>query len=122
MRVLIVDDEDINRKVVAVLLSKRGIEVHEARSGAQSIMMAKVEMYDFILMDIRMPEMNGFDAARAIMESGGLSAKAPIIALTAHATDRDKEWAAAAGMKGFLRKPFSVEETMSMFNSLILDE
>ena len=106
MRVLIVDDEDINRKVVVVLLSKRGIEVHEAKSGAQSIMMAKVEMYDFILMDIRMPEMSGielFDRLRA------LQCRLPVIFLTGHGDVPMAVQALKDGAFDFIEKPFTPE-------------
>ena len=81
MRVLVVDDDTVSRTVVEVLLSKHGIEVHEAKSGLQAISMTRNASYDFILMDIKMPEMNGFDAARAIINSKGPCAKSPIIAL-----------------------------------------
>jgi CheY-like chemotaxis protein len=119
MRVLIVDDEKINRKVVVALLSRRGYEVLEASSGAQALNLCQCERFDFILMDIRMPEMNGFDAARQILQSSVANADVPIVALTAHATDSDRQRADQAGMKGFLRKPFSVDETLDLFNSII---
>lgn len=119
MRVLIVDDEAINRQVVVALLSRRGYEVVEAASGALALKLCESQRFDFILMDIRMPEMNGFDAARQILQSCESNADVPIVALTAHATDSDRERAEQAGMRGFLRKPFSVDETLTLFNSII---
>jgi CheY-like chemotaxis protein len=122
MRVLVVDDDTVSRTVVEVLLSKHGIEVHEAKSGLQAISMTRNASYDFILMDIKMSEMNGFDAARAIINSKGPCAKSPIIALSALMKKDDKQKAFAAGMVGFLRKPFSAKETLKVFDAIIIEQ
>jgi CheY-like chemotaxis protein len=122
MRVLVVDDDSVSRTVVVLLLSKHGFQVDEAKSGIQSLGMTRHAFYDFILMDIKMPEMNGFDAARAIINSKGPCAKSPIVALSGLVREDDRQKAFSSGMRGFLRKPFSVKETLKLFEAITLEQ
>jgi CheY-like chemotaxis protein len=122
MRVLVIDDDTVSRKVVVLLLSKHGFEVHEAKSGVEALGMTRHAVYDFILMDIKMPEMNGFEAAGAIINSKGPCAEAPIIALSGLIREDDRQKAFSVGMRGFLRKPFSVKDTLKLFDAILLEQ
>lgn len=107
LRVLVVEDNPINRFVVRHLLADDGHAVDEAVNGAEGVALAAAARYDLILMDIGMPEMDGVAATRAIRAGDGASRAAPIVALTAHALSEDLPRFAAAGMAGTLVKPLS---------------
>ncbi|WP_310494007.1 PAS domain S-box protein [Dechloromonas sp.] len=103
-RVLVVEDERINRDIAVELLTSVGLEVVTAENGLLAVDRYKQSNFDLILMDIQMPELNGLDATRQIrtLENG---ASIPIIALTANAFDADRENCIEAGMTDFLAKP-----------------
>jgi PAS domain S-box-containing protein len=103
-RVLVVEDERINRDIAVELLTSVGLEVVTAENGLLAVDRYKQSNFDLILMDIQMPELNGLDATRQIraLENG---ASVPIIALTANAFDADRENCLEAGMTDFLAKP-----------------
>ncbi len=103
-RVLIVEDERINRDIAVELLTSVGLEVVTAENGVVAVDRYKQSNFDLILMDIQMPELNGLDATRQIraLENGAL---VPIIALTANAFDTDRKRCIEAGMTDFLAKP-----------------
>jgi signal transduction histidine kinase/CheY-like chemotaxis protein len=103
-RVLLVDDTVVNRVMVAAMLRKRGLEVLEAGDGAEAVeIVAEVEV-DLILMDLRMPVMDGYDATRAIRARQG-ARRVPVIALTASVSTEVESDALAAGMDAVLSKP-----------------
>ena len=101
-RVLVVDDNPINLKLVALMLQKLGLDSETADSGADAVALADEESFDAVLMDIEMPGMNGFEACRRIHS---IQQQMPVIALTAHATTEIAAASAAAGMCGYLTKP-----------------
>ncbi len=105
--VLVVDDHPVNREIVAVGLRGRGYSVDAAASGQAALQAAEREHYDVVLMDLNLPDMSGFDAARGIIEAAkGRGAQPPaLLALTASTLDRDREAAREAGMQGFVTKP-----------------
>jgi CheY-like chemotaxis protein len=105
--VLLVEDHPINQKIATVLLERMGYEVDLAEDGEIAVTAARKRRYAVILMDVQMPNMNGFDATRAIRSGGGLNADTKIIALTANAMQSDKDACFQAGMDDFLTKPFS---------------
>ncbi|WP_418595417.1 ATP-binding protein [Ponticoccus sp. (in: a-proteobacteria)] len=107
LRVLVVEDNEINRLVAREFLHRGGHKVTEAPGGAEGVAEAAKTRFDVILMDISMPGMNGIEAARAIREGGGLSANVPIIATTAHALAEERRAFDEAGMVGVLVKPIS---------------
>ncbi|WP_051294546.1 ATP-binding protein [Gemmobacter nectariphilus] len=107
MRILVVEDNPINRFVVRQLLEDDGHRVDEATSGTEGVARAGKQCYDLILMDIGMPELDGVAATRAIRSGTGASRHAPIIALTAHALPEDLARFTEAGMNGTLVKPLS---------------
>ncbi len=109
-RVLVVDDNAINRKLITTLLRQRGVTVTEAHDGTQAVAQARQGSFDLILMDVRMPEMSGTEATRRIraMEHGRY--RIPIVALTAHALPHEREAFIRAGMDDCLTKPVLDEQ------------
>lgn len=105
MLVLLVEDIVVNQMVTATALRRDGHRVDVAASGAEALKMAARTPYDLVLMDLMMPGMSGYDAARAIRALPGVAARVPIVALTATASDDDRISCRAAGMQGMLTKP-----------------
>ncbi|WP_159468606.1 response regulator [Dyadobacter sp. 3J3] len=101
--VLVVDDNSTNLLLATTFLKRRGIKFESAVNGQEAFEKFNSVHYDLILMDLRMPVMNGFECARLIREQGS---KVPIIALTASAFENEKEKALANGFSGYLIKPF----------------
>lgn len=113
-KVLIVEDNELNREIARELLRAEGYIVEEAEDGriaVDKIANSQVGDYDFILMDIQMPNMNGFEATRAIRQlENPILANIPIIAMTANAFEEDKKAAMDAGMNGHIGKPIHIEK------------
>jgi CheY-like chemotaxis protein len=105
--VLVAEDDKTNQWLVRDLLIRRGVEVTLASTGAEAVAAAVRGGFDIVLMDIRMPEMDGLEACRRIraLPNGGL----PIVALTANALAEERERCLAAGMDGYLTKPLEPE-------------
>jgi PAS domain S-box-containing protein len=113
LHILLVEDNDVNRTLVTHLLAKRGHHVVEAQSGREAvtaIQQAPTGAFDLVLMDVQMPEMDGFETTAAIRAhekpTGG---HVPIIAVTAYAMKGDRERCLAAGMDGYLPKPVQLQ-------------
>jgi two-component system, cell cycle response regulator DivK len=107
--VLIVDDNRKNLKLARDVLQASGFRTLEAESGAEGIALAAEHLPDVILMDLRLPDMHGTDAARTLAD-GAQTARIPIVALSAVPFEGDGEWLLAAGFAGCLEKPISVVE------------
>ena len=105
LRALIVDDNPTNRLVAGRMLKDFDIQTDTACDGAEAVTAANRFNYDLILMDVRMPEMDGFQATRTIRARGGRLAAVPIIAFTANAFPEDIKACLEAGMNGFVVKP-----------------
>jgi CheY-like chemotaxis protein/anti-sigma regulatory factor (Ser/Thr protein kinase) len=106
MRILLAEDNPVNQKVAVAMLRKRGHRVQIANNGLEAFQFAKGERFDLILMDLQMPEMDGMEAVQAIREYEAPSGLyTPVIALTAHAMEGDREKCLAAGMVGHVSKP-----------------
>jgi len=104
LRVLVVDDIEVNRRLAQALLRKFGHAAEAAASGLESVELARAGRYDVILMDVQMPDIDGVEAARRIRER--LGAAAPrIVAMTANAMPGDRERYLASGMDGYVAKP-----------------
>jgi CheY-like chemotaxis protein len=111
LRVLLAEDNRINRELVVRLLSKRGHSVVVASNGKLAVSALETQTFDVILMDVQMPEMDGFEATAAIRQrEKAIGAHVPIIALTAHAMKGDRERCLAGGMDGYVSKPVQAEE------------
>ncbi|MDO4500996.1 MAG: response regulator [Erysipelotrichaceae bacterium] len=116
-RILLVEDNELNREIASDLLTEEGFIIEEAEDGSLAVDILKdrgPEYYDFILMDIQMPIMNGYEATKAIREMYP-NKHIPIIALSANAFAEDKEASAKAGMDDHVAKPINVDE---LFKSL----
>ncbi|MBF0482373.1 MAG: PAS domain S-box protein [Desulfovibrionaceae bacterium] len=111
-RLLLVEDEAVNQLSMKMLLLGEGYDVASAMDGAQALKRLAEEDFDLILMDVQMPVMDGPTAAKIIRNAPEFAAKSrvPIIALTAHAMDGDKERFLAAGMDGYVSKPVDFAE------------
>jgi CheY-like chemotaxis protein len=106
-RILLVEDNEVNRLVAMAMLDGVGLSVHTAADGCEAVNMAKAGAYDLVLMDMQMPRMGGLEATRAIRLLQGWE-RCPIIALTANAFDEDRFASEAAGMNDFISKPMDV--------------
>lgn len=105
-RILLAEDNEINRRVAVAALCDMGHEVLLAGTGAEALAILERTPVDLVLMDLQMPELSGLDAARRIRErERGAGRKIPIIALTAHAMSEDRERCLEAGMDDYLAKP-----------------
>ena len=103
--VLLVEDNPVNRLLARTQLARLGCTVVEAECGATAVKFAQEQPFDVIFMDMRLPGIDGLEAARRIRSSGGVNAETPIFALTANAMAADRQAANAAGMNEFLAKP-----------------
>jgi CheY-like chemotaxis protein len=107
LRVLLAEDNPVNQKVAVRLIEKRGHRAVVAGNGREVLEALARETFDVVLMDVQMPDMDGFEAAAAIRASEKRTgAHLPIIALTAHAMQGDRDRCLAAGMDGYVTKPF----------------
>jgi two-component system cell cycle response regulator DivK len=107
--VLIVDDNEKNLKLARDVLRVAGFRTLEAASGSEGIALADERRPDVILMDLRLPDMDGTDVARKLGEAAR-TASIPVVALSSLPLDGDGDWLLAAGFAGYLEKPFSVAE------------
>jgi PAS domain S-box-containing protein len=107
-RVLLVEDNPVNQKVGVKMLEKLGCRVDVAANGFEAVQMVSQLPYHIVLMDCQMPEMDGFQAARQIRSLGAFGRKVSIVALTAAATNEDRDQCLAAGMNDYLTKPVTL--------------
>ena len=110
LRVLLAEDGQANRMVGEALLRHRGFAVHSVANGAEAVDAVQSFPYDVVLMDLSMPEMNGFEATRRIRSLRGPVSEIPVIAITAHAFSGTRESCLEAGMDDYLSKPIDVDE------------
>lgn len=112
VRVLVVEDTEMNRQLVRILLTKIGCVVQEAENGKLALVVLERNHFDLVLMDCMMPVMDGYETSRRLRkkeaETGGT--RTPVIALTASAIEGDREYCIAAGMDDYLAKPFTARE------------
>jgi CheY-like chemotaxis protein len=118
LRILLAEDNVVNQRVAARILEKRGHTVIIVRNGREAIAALQSETIDLVLMDVQMPEMDGFEATIAIRKDEiGRKRHIPIIAMTAHAMPGDRERCLAAGMDGYISKPISVKDLLSQIEN-----
>src|SRR5882762_8566106 len=113
LRVLLAEDNPVNQQVAVAMLVKRGHEVHVSSNGREAVDAVKERDYDVVLMDIQMPEMDGFEATHAI-RALPKGKDLPIIGLTAHALSGERERCISHGMTDYLAKPFRAHELFAM--------
>jgi two-component system, sensor histidine kinase and response regulator len=119
LRVLLAEDNIINQKVASRLLEKQGHLVTIAADGREALAALDRENFDLVLMDVQMPEMDGFEATAAIRAQERETSKhMPIIAMTAHAMQGDRERLIAAGMDDYIAKPINFRELTDLLKKL----
>lgn len=117
-RVLVVDDEPINREVVAAMLETIGVFTEHAGDGSEAVEHAAGQRYDTIFMDLQMPSMGGLEATRLIRLQPA-NRRVPIVALTGDATAETRRMCIAAGMDGVVVKPFSLGTLLAVAESAL---
>ena len=118
-KILLAEDEPVNRLVAEAMLASLGCSVDTVGDGRAAVERAGAVRYDAVLMDCRMPEMDGLAATVAIRQAEGEGRRVPIIALTANAMEGDRERCLAAGMDDFISKPMTVEQIEAALRNLL---
>lgn len=124
-RILLAEDNELNAEIAETVLEETGIKVKHVEDGIRCIEELKKmpeKYYDVILMDVQMPNMDGYTATQRIRDLDDSRAEIPIIAMTANAYDEDRRKAQEAGMDGFLAKPLDVDEMMRLLAQIIKTE
>jgi len=119
-RILVVEDTEDNRQIIRDLLSSVGYELIEAADGAEGVAMAQSQRPDLILMDIQLPQMDGYEATRRIRAIPDL-ARVPIIAVTSYALSGDEAKTREAGCDGYVAKPFSPRQLLAKIREFLPD-
>ena len=125
MEILLVEDNVLNQKVVTFNLRKHNYNVTTAGNGTEAISKVKNESFDLVLMDIMLPEMDGFEITAEIRKyekEAEIEKQVPIIALTANTLDNDRDKCIQAGMNEYLAKPFTAQELIAVIQKFIQKE
>jgi CheY-like chemotaxis protein len=117
-KILLVEDNEMNRDMLSRRLQRKGYDVVMAVDGEEGVAMASTQSPDLILMDMSLPVLNGWDATRRIKADSAL-AVIPVIALTAHAMASDREQALAAGCDAYETKPIDLPQLLEKIESLL---
>ena len=117
-KVLLVEDNEMNRDMLSRRLTRRGFEVVFAADGQQGVDLARSEKPDIILMDMSLPVMDGWEATRRIKADGTMR-RIPVIGLTAHAMSGDREKAIEAGCDDYDSKPVEIDRLLGKINRLL---
>ncbi|MDD4651925.1 MAG: response regulator [Methanothrix sp.] len=116
LRILVAEDNPVNQKVALSMLKRIGYRADVAINGIEALKALERQHYDVVLMDVQMPEMDGFEATRRIRSSG---IKTRIIAITAHALNGDREACLSEGMDGYISKPIRMDELQEALEKII---
>jgi CheY-like chemotaxis protein len=117
-KVLVVEDNVINQKVVTALLTKRGYKVEVARDGEEALRLIELEQPSLVLMDVQMPVLDGLEATRRIRRDPQYR-DLPIVAMTAHAMNGDRERCLRAGMNDYVAKPVHPDHLLSTVETFL---
>jgi signal transduction histidine kinase/CheY-like chemotaxis protein len=121
-RILLAEDNIINQRLAVRMMGRRGHTVVVAGTGKEALSILEQESFDAVLMDVQMPDMDGFEATEAIRAREQLTSNhVPIIAMTAHAMKGDRERCLAAGMDGYVSKPIDAKELFEVMEGLVLN-
>jgi CheY-like chemotaxis protein len=120
-KILLVEDSEMNRDMLARRLARRGYEVVTAVDGGQGVTLAQTEAPDLILMDMNLPVLDGSDATRQL-KAASATRSIPVIALTAHAMAGDREKALEAGCDDYDTKPIELERLLGKIEALLKKE
>ena len=120
LRILLAEDNPVNQMLVLFLLEKQGHQISTAINGKEAVAALETQPCDLVLMDVQMPEMDGFEATKIIRTREGRSGRhVPIIAMTAHAMKGDRERCLAAGMDSYVAKPIQAKELLQAIEPFI---
>jgi len=119
LKILLAEDNPVNRKLVETLMGKRGHNVISVEDGSQAVQRLGQERFDLVLMDVQMPGMDGLEATRQIRAlENALGPRVPIVAMTANAMKGDEATCLAAGMDGYVAKPFEADKLFALLGRL----
>jgi two-component system cell cycle response regulator DivK len=119
-KILYVEDNEYNRKIVRQLLSRSPCRLIEAADGETGVALAQQELPDLILMDVQLPRMSGLDATK-LLTTQAATRHIPIIVITSYALSGDREKAIQAGASSYLAKPYSPSELLAMVKQFLPD-
>ena len=119
-RILIVEDTEDNRRILRDLLPAAGYEILEAMDGAEGVKMALAELPDLILMDIQLPVIDGYEAARRL-KADPATRHIPVVAVTSYALSGDEDKALASGCDGYVAKPFSPRNILGLVRQMLVE-
>ena len=122
LRVLVVDDHDINRRAVELILTPLGCDIATAADGLLALAQCETAEFDVIFMDVRMPELDGRETTRRLRAGGGLNATTPVIAVTADTSPDDIAACMAAGMTYFVSKPLTPTALLGALSHVLAGE
>lgn len=125
IKLLVVEDTEIARKIIRVTLAPLGYSIDMAVDGKEAVKFFTENSYDFVFMDLGLPDMNGIEVTkelRKLEKERGRSVLVPIVALTAHHTEEDKDRGLAAGMQEFILKPLSKDVAQTTINKYVNKE
>jgi signal transduction histidine kinase len=122
LRVLVVDDHDINRRAVELILAPLGCDISTAADGLLALAQCETKAFDVIFMDVRMPELDGRETTRRLRAGGGINAEVPVIAVTADTAPDDIAACMAAGMTYFVSKPLTPAALLGALNHVLAGE
>ena len=117
-RILVVEDQEDNRRILHDLLTQAGFDLIEAENGEDAVASAQAGRPDLILMDIQLPLLDGYEATRRIKANPELKG-IPIVAVTSYALSGDEEKARAAGCDGYIAKPYSPRQMLAKVREIL---
>jgi signal transduction histidine kinase/ActR/RegA family two-component response regulator len=118
LSILVAEDDKVNQRLAVKLLGSAGHRIRTACNGREAVALFAAETFDLVLMDVQMPEMDGFEATATIRARETQASHIPIYAITAHAMEGDRETCLAAGMDGYISKPIQVDELLKLVDSV----
>ena len=120
-KILIVEDNELNLDMLSRRLARKGYQVIHARDGVQGLAMVRAERPDLVLMDMSLPEMDGWETTRRLREDEAVG-RVPVIALAAHAMQGDREKALAVGCNDYDTKPVEFDRLLGKISALLVNE
>ena len=115
LKILVVDDHEINRRAIGLMLEPLSAEISTAATGGEALLLMSQQVFDVVLMDVHMPDMSGHDVARVLRAQSGLNQNTPVIAVTGGVSDDDVAACLAAGMNDWVAKPIDAGK---LYNAL----